>query len=320
VVKLFRAIIEFLGLDLLILTETNVPHEQNISYFGSGDEAHMVYNFALPPLVLHAALSADAGPLRRWARTLPPPSKDRLFLTFLASHDGVGLTPAKGLVDPAAFEATLGEARKRGALLSYKASPEGPIPYELNCSYAETVAPASLGSAELRAQAFLATQAALLALAGLPAVYFHSWIGSPAWKEGPELLGFNRAINREKPPIDRVEKELNDPGSFRHLVYRGFKRLLQFRREEPAFDPDSPQEALDAGGSVFVLLRGPGYGGRRVLCLQNLGPGQETWHMPPGMPLAGDGERTLTLKAWETRWIAFGGTGETKTLSLCEPA
>jgi sucrose phosphorylase len=209
VVKLFRAIIDYLELPLLILTETNVPHEENISYFGKAvgnaavdslPEAHMVYNFALPPLVLHGAVSGDAGPLRSWAKTLPGPEKKQYFLNFLASHDGVGLTPARGLVDERAFAKTLEEAQRRGALISYKSTPQGDIPYELNCSYASVTAPPDMN----RARAFAAVHGVLFSLSGLPAVYFHSWVGSQAWTEGPKLLGYNRAINREKPPIDQV--------------------------------------------------------------------------------------------------------------------
>jgi sucrose phosphorylase len=327
VVKLFRAVIDALDLDLLLLTETNVPHGQNISYFGgktgtpaldSLPEAHMVYNFALPPLALYAAVSGDAGPLRAWAGKLPPPEPGRLFLNFLASHDGVGLTPARGLVDEAAFAAVVAEAQKRGALVSYKASPQGPVPYELNCSYASVIAPPSLGPAELRARAFLAAQAALLALPGLPAVYFHSWIGSEAWTEGPALLGYNRAINRERPAIDRVERGLADPASFRSLVYRGFEKLLAFRREEEShgqasgalgvFNPRSACRVLESPGPVFALLRLSG--DRSVLCAQNLGPRPESFSIAdPGSPVA-----ELSLEPWETRWIARGG-GPERSLS-----
>ncbi|MDR1374370.1 MAG: sugar phosphorylase [Treponema sp.] len=328
VVKLFRALIDAMDLDLLILTETNVPHGQNISYFGGKagaafpeglPEAHLVYNFALPPLVLHAAVSGDAGPLRAWAGNLSSPGPGRFFLNFLASHDGVGLTPAKGLVDDAAFAATIAEAQNRGALVSYKASPEGPVPYELNCSYVSVIAPVSLGPPELRARAFLAAQAVLLALPGLPAVYFHSWIGSEAWTEGPALLGYNRAVNRERPPIDRVEGGLEDPASFRSLVYRGFERLLGFRREEESlgrgsgvpgvFDPRSACRVLPGPGAVFALLRGSG--DRRVLCAQNLGPRPVSFTITePGSPAA-----ELSLAPWETRWTAAGGGGAVRILS-----
>jgi sucrose phosphorylase len=312
IVKLFRAIIDALGLDMLILTETNVPHKENISYFGEGDEAHMVYNFALPPLVLHAMISGDAAPLRAWAKTLPGPETGQRFLNFLASHDGVGLTPVQGgLVDEAAFGKTIEEAKRRGALVSYKSTSRGPVPYELNCSYAEVTAPPSLGSAALRARAFLASQAALLSLSGLPAVYFHSWIGSAAWKEGPGFLGYNRAINREKPPLDRVEKELDTPGSFRALVYGGFGRFLAFRQAEEAFDPGAPQKVLEAEGSVFALLRGP-CRGRHVLCAENMGPSPARLTIPSGY--GKPAEEVVALEPWETRWIAWGN-GNAEELS-----
>ncbi|MDR3123712.1 MAG: sugar phosphorylase [Treponema sp.] len=316
VVKLFRAVVEALDLDVLILTETNVPHPQNVAYFGDGDEADMVYNFALPPLVLHSMLSADAGPLRSWARTLPSPDTGWLFLNYLASHDGVGVVPAKGLVEDAAFAATVEEARKRGALVSYKDTPEGPVPYELNCNYLSIVAPPSLGPARIRARAFLAAQAVLFSLSGLPAVYFHSWIGSEAWTKGPELLGYNRAINRERPPVDLVERQLDEAGSLRSLVYRGINRILAFRQSEEAFSPRVPQQVLDADGAIFALLRGPAAGsaGKRwVICAQNLGSSPATAQIRMAeAPLD-----RIDLKPWETRWIAFGA-GETRELSTAE--
>ncbi|GHV29319.1 sucrose phosphorylase [Spirochaetia bacterium] len=321
VVKLFRAIAEALDLDVLILTETNVPHAQNVAYFGNpacggGDEAHMVYNFALPPLVLHSMLSGDAAPLRAWAKTLPSPETGWFFLNYLASHDGVGVVPAKGLVEDAAFAATIEEARKRGALVSYKDTPQGPVPYELNCSYLSIVAPPFLGSPEIRARAFLAAHGVLFSLSGLPAVYFHSWIGSEAWKEGPDLLGYNRAVNRERPPIDRVEMELDDPASLRALVYRGINRFLQFRKAEEAFSPGVAQKVLDSGGAVFALLRGPVGGAaslRWVLCAQNLGG-------TPAMVQVGEAGVALDridLEPWETRWIAVGN-GERREISTVE--
>jgi sucrose phosphorylase len=324
-VRLLRGVIDYLGLDLRLLTETNVPHEENISYFGEGDEAHLVYNFALPPLVLYTALSGDGAPLRTWARTLPAAREGRLFLNFLASHDGVGLTPARGLVEEAAFAALLEEAKSRGALVSYKAGPEGPVPYELNCSYADMVAPERLGvgldadeGVRLRARAFIAAQGVLLSLPGLPAVYFHSWVGSRAWQEGPALLGSNRAVNREKPPLDRLEAELEDPCSFRGRVYRLFGRFLDFRAAENAFSPASPHRIPEAAGAIFAILRGPSSTGRQVLCLQNLGSAPARF-IPDAPPF--DTLGPFSLEGWETRWIAleetpFGGRERREISSL----
>ncbi|MDR2500406.1 MAG: sugar phosphorylase [Treponema sp.] len=319
VVKVFRAIIDALGLDLRILTETNVPHAENISYFGTplpggqGDEAHLVYNFALPPLVLHAALSADAAPLRAWAKTLPPPESGQRFLNFLASHDGVGLTPAMGLVDGAALAETIRIAETRGALVSYKAALQGPVPYELNCSYLSVIAPPSLGGAEIRARAFLAAQGVLLSLSGLPAVYFHSWIGSEAWTQGPALLGYNRAVNREKPPIDQVEGDLAREHSLRARIYQGFRRFLEFRRAHGVFNPDIPQRVLEAEGPVFALLRGPDQRGAAALCVVNLGPNRVAF-CPPMEYTPREGG-ALSLEPWETQWIHREKDGAKQELS-----
>ncbi len=304
IVKLFRAIVDALDLDLVILTETNVPHRENVSYWGSGDEALMVYNFALPPLVLHASVSGDAGPLRRWARSLPDAGNGPAFLNFTASHDGIGVGPAKGLVPEAEFAETLEEVKRRGALVSYKTAASGPVPYEINCSYLDAVAPPD-AEAATRARAFLATQAVALSLAGLPAVYFHSWVGSENWKEGLAALGYNRAINREKPPLERLERELRSPGSVRFLVNEGFRRLLEFRSGHRAFASSAPQRVLESEGPVFAILRGPDGDGHAVLCAENFSGS------PAFLDLPGElGTGAVRLAPWETKWIAFPG-GET---------
>jgi sucrose phosphorylase len=311
VVRLLRALIDYLDLPVLLLTETNVPHRDNVSYFGGAatggcpeaPEAHLVYNFALPPLVLHAAISGDAGPLREWAAALPALPPGNCFLNFLASHDGVGLTPAKGLVDDAAFARTLAEAQKRGALVSLKSTAAGPEPYELNCSWADMTAPESLGPPELQARAFLTGYAAALALPGLPAVYFHSWTGSRAWKEGPERAGYNRAINREKPPLDRLLRDLADPRSFRSLVMDGFRRLLEFRAALESFAPESPCRVLDSGGSVFALVRGPDPLGISVLCAHNFAD------VPAALDTGIAALGGITVPARGLRWIAFDSGG-----------
>ncbi|GHU12550.1 sucrose phosphorylase [Spirochaetia bacterium] len=339
VVKLFRAVIDYLGLPLLILTETNVPHAENISYFGKNvgnavidalPEAHMVYNFALPPLCLYAAISGDAGPLREWVKTLPGPESGQYFLNFLASHDGVGLTPAKGLVDDAAFAAALEEAKRRGALVSYKSTPAGDVPYELNCSYASLVAPpdadwalaSGAQAVKLRARAFLAVNGVLLSLSGLPAVYFHSWIGSEAWTQGPALLGYNRAINREKPPLGHVEAELDDSETFHFHVYRGLQKIMAFRQGGQAFNPDYEQIVLDAEGPVFALLRRPANvekGGEAggLLCLVNLSPKPAEWRLSGEDVRRGYAvpQTSAALDPWESLWLSFADGAVTLSFS-----
>ena len=75
VIQFWRAVLDEVAPHVLLITETNVPHADNVSYFGDGtNEAQLVYNFALPPLVLHALLRGDATHLTRWAQSLTLPS------------------------------------------------------------------------------------------------------------------------------------------------------------------------------------------------------------------------------------------------------
>lgn len=264
-VKFFRAVVDGLGLDCAILTETNVPHAENMSYFGAGDEAHIVYNFSLPPLVLHAFTTGDAGPLSRWAGQLTVPPGGTL-LNFLASHDGIGVTPAAGLVDD--YLPVIRAVQERGGLVSYKATPAGQVPYELNISWADAVAPADADEPE-RAAALVASYAIACAMDGVPAVYFHSLVGSRSWREGPGLLGYNRSINRQRLARDELESALDDSGSLRSRVFRGMSNLLRSRSARPAFSPAAARKAHPAQGPVFTVERGTG--DDAILALVNCG-------------------------------------------------
>ncbi|HUW68912.1 MAG TPA: alpha-amylase family glycosyl hydrolase [bacterium] len=265
IVRILRAIIDGLGLDLSILTETNVPHAQNMAYFGHGgddvpgddvpgDEAHLVYNFSLPPLVLHAFATGDASPLSRWAAGLRVPAGGTM-LNFLASHDGIGVTPALGLVDD--FTPTVAAVLERGGLVSYKATPNGPVPYELNISWADAIARPEADDEE-RARALIASYAIACAMDGIPAIYFHSVIGSRNWQSGPGILGYNRAINRERPALDALESDLADPDSMRAISLAGLTSLLRERFRRQAFAPASPRTAFAVPGPVFMVERGSG--------------------------------------------------------------
>ena len=276
VVKAIRAVIDGLGLDMVVLTETNVPHEENMSYFGDGDEAHMVYNFSLPPLVLHAFATGDAGPLSRWAAGLRVPAGG-VLLNFLASHDGVGVTPARGLVDD--FNPTTDAIKARGGLVSYKATPAGPAPYELNVSWADAVARPEADDDE-RSNALVASYAIACAMDGVPAVYFHSAVGSRNWEEGPRRLGYNRAINRERPVLDGLEAALDDPTSMRARTLAGLSSLLRERAKRPAFAPSSPRRAFPSSGAVFAVERGSGTDA--VLVLVNCSREQGRAPLPDG--------------------------------------
>jgi sucrose phosphorylase len=268
VVKLMRAIVEELAPWVIIITETNVPHEENVSYFGDGhDEAHMVYNFSLPPLTLDAFLREDAGYLTQWGKGLATGSTATTYFNFLASHDGIGLLPTHGILSDSERDRLVQSVLDRGGRVSYKATATGQIPYEMNINYLDAVAPKQLPASQ-RAAIFLAAQAVMLSLAGVPGIYYHSLIGSENWQEGVEETGHNRTINREKLLFSRVSDELADPESLRALVLEGYKRLLRARAGSPAFHPAASQSILESPAAVFSVIRHAD--DENVLCLMNV--------------------------------------------------
>ena len=126
VVKLFRSVFDQVAPGVILITETNVPHADNVSYFGNGtDEAQMVYNFALPPLVLHTFHTGNAQRLTNWAATLTTPSRSTTFFNFIASHDGIGVMPARGLLSESEIHELVRRTLAHGGKVSSKSNPDG---------------------------------------------------------------------------------------------------------------------------------------------------------------------------------------------------
>lgn len=268
VIQLLRTIVDAVAPDVILLTETNVPHAENVSYFGNGhDEAHMVYNFALPPLTMHAFTSGDARPLRTWAASLETPSDATTFFNFLASHDGIGVRPVERLLAPGQVAALVERALRHGGRVSYRSEAGGgQVPYELNISYFDALNdPASAEPRERQVDRFVAAHAIAASLAGVPGVYVHSLLGSRSDPEAVERTGVARAINRARFDLRALERELGDPASLRHQVWRRLSRLYAVRRAEPSFHPQASQEVLPAPDGVFAVRRGG-----RVTCLVNV--------------------------------------------------
>ena len=270
-VKLFRAILDVVAPHVMLITETNVPHEENISYFGdAGDEAQMVYNFSLPPLLLHCFLNGDAGPLNRWAATLDLPHRRTAFLNFTASHDGIGVRPLEGLVAARDIEQLLVVVNANGGRVSYRQHPDGTrSPYELNITFVDALKEGGrAGGDEWHARRFLASQSIALVLPGVPAIYIHSLLGSRNWEEGVRLTGRARSINREKLDAGRLTSEIENPGTFRSRVFSAYKRMVQVRRAQPAFHPKAGFKIIGTSPQVFAIAR---YGkGQSLLAMTNI--------------------------------------------------
>jgi sucrose phosphorylase len=253
-VKLFRAVLDRVATDVIILTETNVPHAENISYFGDGrDEAQMVYNFTLPPLLFYTFVTEDATILSEWAKGLHLASADNTFFNFTASHDGIGVRPLEGILKPSEIEKLIEIVKSNDGQVSYKQNPDGSeSPYELNITYVDAI----LGdTSSTRADKFLASQSIQYALPGVPATYIHSLLGSRNWVEGVKQTGRARTVNREKLQVETLISELNNPESFRARVFFPYLDLIKIRKKQSAFHPNAEFEILDTDPKVFGIKR-----------------------------------------------------------------
>ena len=247
VVKLFRDFLELVAPDVLLLTETNVPQPENYSYFGNGDEAHAVYQFALPPLLLHALQSGTSKYLTAWASALPVLPAGCAVLNFTASHDGIGVRPLQGLLPDEEIRTLVERVRTLGAEVSTQRNSDGSdSPYELNITYFD----AMRGNGDpdpLHVQRFLCSQTIPMVLKGIPAVYFHSLTATPNDVEGVKRTGRARSINRRKWSQNELEDALKDEKSPAARVFREYTRLLQLRAQHAAFHPDGAQRILEYG-------------------------------------------------------------------------
>jgi len=273
VIQFLRAVLNEVAHFVQLITETNVPHEDNLSYFGDGtNEAQLVYNFALPPLTLHTFQTGNAQALSNWAKGLALPSDRVTFFNFLASHDGIGLNPVRGILSADEIETLVEKTLAHGGLVSYKHNSDGTqSPYEMNINYFDALSdPQGDEPLELRADRFMTAQAIMLSLVGMPGIYFHSLLGSRSWHEGVNLTGRNRTINRQKLDLAALESELQDESSLRYYVFSHYAQLLRARSSSSAFHPHGRQQVLDCGPTTFALLRFSPDESQHVLCLHNI--------------------------------------------------
>ncbi|MFY7356595.1 sugar phosphorylase [Enterobacter cloacae complex sp. IR5403] len=307
-IQLFRAITDAVAPGTVIITETNVPHKDNISYFGDGEnEAQMVYQFSLPPLVLHAVHRQDVKALCQWAGSLALPSTHTTWFNFLASHDGIGLNPLRGILPESEILSLVDKLQQEGALVNWKNNPDGTrSPYEINVTYLDALSLRDSSDDE-RIARFILAHAVLLSFPGVPAVYIQSILGSRNDYEGVERLGYNRAINRKKYTAGQVDLELNNKKSIRYQIYSRLSELIAIRRGKRAFHPDS-QAIFDAIGEHILKIVRVAENGERMTALFNFSNKMQTVYgqtlfgteLLSGQDISGT---ELTLNPWQVMWI-----------------
>jgi sucrose phosphorylase len=322
IVRLLRDVLDEVAPTVSLITETNVPHRENISYFGNGyDEAHMVYNFALPPLVLHTMYTQNATALTTWAAGLEKTSNQTSLFNFLDSHDGIGLMAVQEILTPAEIDFIVTKATEHGGLISYKSGPDGrDVPYEVNITWFSALNKENYGEDEaFMVKRFVASRVISLVLQGVPGIYLHSLIGSQNDIEAVLKTESKRAINRTVIDFEAIQKALEDPFSKISRINRELGRLIAIRTQKRAFHPNGPQHLLHVSTAVFAVLRISPEGDQRLLTLVNVTPhqqkveipmddlleGLETWHdLVSGLDvMVSDSKLALSLMPYDVAWL-----------------
>lgn len=257
VVKLMRDLIDYIDPNIILITETNVPNKENLSYFGAGDEANMVYQFSLPPLLLHALHTANVEYLTRWAATLTDIPPGCTFFNFTASHDGIGVRPLEGLLPREEILELTTAMQAYGGRISTKRNADGSdSPYEMNITYLDALKHTRAGKDKLQIERFICSQTIMMSFKGIPAFYIHSLIGTHNNTRGVARTGMNRTINRRKWNRNELYPLLDGPSSHQAILYKLSERIA-LRKTVAAFHPDSPMEIPERNDGLFVMFRGP---------------------------------------------------------------
>ncbi|MER5172049.1 sugar phosphorylase [Thioclava sp. GXIMD2076] len=318
IIQLMRLLCDYAAENVILLTETNVPKAENLSYFGDRDEAHAVYNFPLPPLILHAMMSGTARYLLEWQRTMPPAPLGCAYLNFTASHDGIGMRPAEGVLPEAEKEKVIDTIREIGGLVSMRSLPDGSeSPYELNCGFFEAMGRTFKGEDEFHIKRFLCSQTIVMSLEGIPAFYIHSMLATPNDHEAVERRGMNRAINRHKWFYPELRAKLADYESNQSRVLSALSERLRLRARQPALHPNATQFTLHLDPRLFGIWRQSLDRAQSIFAIHNVSDeevtvrtgdlnlidGQRWFDILSGELIDGGPETTLTMAPYQCRWI-----------------
>lgn len=271
-VRFIRTLVEHCDPEAIIVTETNIPNRENLSYFGNANEAHVIYNFSFPPLLLHALTSGDSRHLRNWLMAMPPAQNGTTYLNFIASHDGIGLRPAEGLLADEEIDRLAELMTELGGKVSWRTVGADTMrPYELNIAlYDALKGTVHNGADGLELNRFICAHAIMLALEGIPAFYIHSLFGTTNDYQRLTNSNHNRAINRHQWNLDELKSALEDFNNHHAQVFSEIKHLLAIRRHQPAFHPNATQFTLQLGDQIFAFWRQCHNREQSIFCLHNI--------------------------------------------------
>lgn len=271
VVRLLRSLIEHAEPSAIIITETNIPNTQNLTYFGNANEAHCIYNFSLPPLLVNTLITGDCLYLKRWLMSMPPAQNGTCYFNFIASHDGIGLRPAEGLLNDIELNTLVNTMQNFGGRISWRTSETGEQKaYEMNISLFDALQGTVEGEDKWGLERFICAHAIMFALEGIPGIYIHSMLGTRNDYEKLKNTHHNRSINRHRWDYELLESQLGNPANSHHKVLRRMLELIDIRKKQLAFHPNAIQFVLHLGLNLFGFWRQSSDRKQSIFCVSNI--------------------------------------------------
>jgi len=271
VIRLLRLIIEHYAPNAIIITETNIPNRENLSYFGNANEAHLIYNFSLPPLLLYTMLSGSSRLLKQWMMSMPPAQNGTSYYNFIASHDGIGLRPVEGILSDKEICNLTDTIQRFGGEVSWRTISNGDQkPYELNITLLDSLKGTFEGKDQYQIKRFICAHAIMLALEGIPAFYIHSLLATQNDYKKMELSSNKRAINRHNWDYSDLIDILSDENTINHRIYSNLKRIISIRKDQKAFHPNATQFTLHLEESLFAFWRQSQDRQQSIFCIYNI--------------------------------------------------
>ena len=277
VIRLIRTLIEHVDPSIIIITETNIPNRENLTYFGNANEAHAIYNFSLPPLLVNTLVSGDCTYLKSWMMSMPPAQNGTAYFNFIASHDGIGLRPAEGLLSEEEISDLVHAMQHFGGKVSWRASEHGQQkPYEINITLFDALQGTIKGPDKYQVDRFICAHAIMLGMEGIPGIYIHSLLGTSNDYEKVANTGQNRSINRKRWDFNELEALLDSPFSQHHKGLTRISQLIRIRKAQPAFHPNATQFTLQLGNQIFGYWRQSLDRKQSIFCISNICDEEQT--------------------------------------------